>query len=375
MVGGLDRYYQIATCWRDEDLRADRQFEFRQLDLEMAFVDARGRARRARACVVASFEAAGREAPARPFARLTYAEAMATLRHGQARPALRPRDPGRDRVTRGSEFGVFAGARGVRSSSRRGVLARRARAARGDREGVGGEGPRLPRDDGRRGSLADREVPLGGELAALAPEPGSTVLFARRRRGDGRRVLGGLRTHLGRELGLDRPATRRVPLGDRLPALRARRGERRLDVRPPPVHRADAGRGGAVRVDPGAALSQHYDLIWNGWELGSGSIRIHRATSRPPSSGRWGSTRTSSRRNSASCSTRSDGRAPARRLRDGHRPVRHADGRRAGHPPGDRLSEGLERLGPAHRAPTPCPTRARRARHQATDRGSSSAGP
>src|SRR6202030_2378853 len=77
MVGGLDRYYQIATCWRDEDLRADRQFEFRQLDLEMSFIEREDVLDVLERCVVASFEAVGREAPARPFPRMSYAEAIA----------------------------------------------------------------------------------------------------------------------------------------------------------------------------------------------------------------------------------------------------------------------------------------------------------
>src|SRR5256884_5664949 len=87
MVGGMDRYYQIATCWRDEDLRADRQFEFRQLDLEMSFVEREDVLEVMESAVVASFEALGREPPPRPFPRLSYAEAIA--RYGSDKPDLR----------------------------------------------------------------------------------------------------------------------------------------------------------------------------------------------------------------------------------------------------------------------------------------------
>ena len=114
MVGGLDRYYQIATCWRDEDLRADRQFEFRQLDLEMSFVDRDDVLDVLEACVVASCVAAGREPPARPFPRLSFAEVMA--RYGSDKPDLRFGLEIEDatEVTRGSQFGVFASAPVVR---------------------------------------------------------------------------------------------------------------------------------------------------------------------------------------------------------------------------------------------------------------------
>jgi aspartyl-tRNA synthetase len=80
MVGGIDRYYQIATAWRDEDLRADRQFEFRQLDLELAFPTREEVLDVLEQVVVASFQALGRTPPSRPFPRMSYADAM--LRYG-----------------------------------------------------------------------------------------------------------------------------------------------------------------------------------------------------------------------------------------------------------------------------------------------------
>src|SRR6185312_6960916 len=110
MVGGIDRYYQIATCWRDEDLRADRQFEFRQLDLEMAFVDRQDVLDVLESCVVDAFAAAGKTPPQRPFPHLTYADAL--RRYGTDKPDLRFGLEIEDAtgVTRGSQFGVFAGA-------------------------------------------------------------------------------------------------------------------------------------------------------------------------------------------------------------------------------------------------------------------------
>src|SRR5712692_8535737 len=114
MVGGIDRYYQIATCWRDEDLRADRQFEFRQLDYEMSFVDRDDVLDVMERAVAASFESLGREPPAAPFPRITYHDVM--RRYGTDKPDLRYGLEIEDatELTRASEFGVFANAPVVR---------------------------------------------------------------------------------------------------------------------------------------------------------------------------------------------------------------------------------------------------------------------
>ena len=181
MVAGFDRYYQIAICFRDEDLRADRVQEITQLDVEMSFPDQeflydvmeRMYARIWRECLGIEIET--------PFPRMTFAEA--DRRFGTDKPDTRFGLELEDatEVTRGSEFGVFAGADAVRFLRvPQESQPRRAREARGDREGVGGEGARVSRlRRGGRGALADREVPLrGGAGASSAASRPRRVLFA-----------------------------------------------------------------------------------------------------------------------------------------------------------------------------------------------------
>ena len=90
MVAGMERYFQIARCYRDEDFRADRQPEFTQLDIEMSFVDQDDVIALAEDVLVALWQLIGYDVPT-PIPRMTYAEAMAPLRLRQARPAVRPR--------------------------------------------------------------------------------------------------------------------------------------------------------------------------------------------------------------------------------------------------------------------------------------------
>ena len=277
MIGGLDRYYQIATCWRDEDLRADRQFEFRQLDLELAFptrdevIDVLERV------VVASFESLGRTPPERPFPRLPYAEAM--LRYGTDKPDLRFGLEIQDatEVTRSSEFGVFAGAETVRFLVVPGALPR-AELARLEE---------FAKEWGAKGlafvvydQSGDVRSPIAKylserELEAFRADPDSTVLFVADTTPIVERVLGALRSHLGEALDLvDKTREEFLWVID-FPLFQWDEEERHWTFVHHPFTGPLEGHEELIESDPARALSQHYDLIWNGWELGSGSIRIH----------------------------------------------------------------------------------------------------
>ena len=279
MIGGLDRYYQIATCWRDEDLRADRQFEFRQLDLEMSFVDREDVLDVLERCMVASFESVGREPPGRPFPRMSYAEAMA--KYGTDKPDLRFGLEIQDatEITRGSQFGVFAGAPVVRylvapRSFSRAELSRLEEIAK--EWGAKGLAYLVIDESGEVRSPIAKFL-SEEELAAFASEPGTTALFAAAEEDVVARVLGGLRTHLGRELELAEAGKDVVHWVIDFPLFERDEETGKWTFLHHPFTAPIAGDEDKVESDPGGALSQHYDLIWNGWELGSGSIRIHRA--------------------------------------------------------------------------------------------------
>jgi aspartyl-tRNA synthetase len=277
MVGGLDRYYQIATCWRDEDLRADRQFEFRQLDLEMSFVDREDVLDVMEEAVIAAFVAAGREPPPRPFPRMSYAESM--TRYGNDKPDLRFGMEIEDatEVTRASEFGVFESAPCVRY-----IAAPRAfsRAELGRLEEFakewGAKGLAYLVNDA--GEIRSPIAKFLGEqeLGALTPQPGHTALFVADEEAVVSRVLGGLRLHLARELGLMETGEELFHWIVDFPLFERDEETGRWTFLHHPFTAPMPGHEG-FEEDPGSALSQHYDLVWNGWELGSGSIRIHDA--------------------------------------------------------------------------------------------------
>ncbi|MDX6451990.1 MAG: aspartyl-tRNA synthetase [Gaiellaceae bacterium] len=277
MVGGIDRYYQIATCWRDEDLRADRQFEFRQLDLEMAFVEREDVLEVMEQAVVAAFAAVGRKPPERPFPRIGFDEAMS--KYGNDKPDRRFGMEIQDatEITRDSEFGVFRSAPAVRY-----IVAPKAfsRAELGRLED-------LAKEWGAKG-LAYIVVDESGEvrspiakflsereLASFKADPGSTMLFGAGDEAAVARVLGLLRLHLGRELDLVDTTKDDFHWVLDFPLFEQDEDTGEWTFMHHPFTAPVAGQEQWDESNPVGVRGQHYDLIWNGWELGSGSIRIH----------------------------------------------------------------------------------------------------
>jgi aspartyl-tRNA synthetase len=281
MMSGYERYFQIARCFRDEDLRADRQPEFTQLDLEMGFVEEDDVIAVTETVMHAVFETGGLNAAAPPWPRLTYEEAMA--RFGSDRPDTRFGLELRDvsEQFRGSEFRVFES---VLSAGGR-VLGLNAGARDMSRSELDGLNDVVRRHGGK--AVAYAFVEDGGWRSPIAkffsPEQQAAVTDALEGRGEG-----GLQLFVA-----DEPRTAAEALG----ALRLELG-RRFELIPADRHDVlwvvdfpmfEPGEGeswGAVHHpftapsgsfdDPGAMKSRAYDLVVDGWELGGGSIRISR---------------------------------------------------------------------------------------------------
>jgi aspartyl-tRNA synthetase len=278
MVAGYDRYYQIATCLRDEDLRADRAFEHRQLDVEMAFCVREDVWDVLEGAVCAGFEALGREPPQRPFRRVGWQEC--SDRYGSDKPDLRFGMEIEDatELTRGSEFGVFANAPAVR------FIRVPQELSRSELDRLEG----FAKEWGAKGLaylVFDEEGEVRSpiakflsekELAAFRGDPASTVLFGADEPAKVARVLGALRLHLGRELGLIDESRDEFLWVTDFPLFEWVEDEARWNSEHHPFTGVRPGDEDLLETDPGAVVSQSYDLVWNGWELGSGSIRIHR---------------------------------------------------------------------------------------------------
>ncbi|MGZ4462181.1 MAG: aspartate--tRNA ligase, partial [Gaiellaceae bacterium] len=275
MVSGFDRYYQIAVCFRDEDLRADRLQEITQLDVELAFPDQEELFALMERMIRAVWrECIGVEIPA-PFERMSWDEAQRC--YGSDKPDLRFGLEIEDatEVTRGSGFGVFAKADCVRFLRVPQAFSRAEQAALEELAkewGAGGLAYIVYGDEGEARSpiLKFLSEP---ELAQFRSEPGSTVLFGAGDEKGVARVLGQLRLELGERLALvDAEAWRFLWITD-FPLLEWDADAERWDAVHHPFTRPAAA--DEELLEPGAARAHAYDLVANGVEIGGGSFRIH----------------------------------------------------------------------------------------------------
>ena len=288
MVGGLDRYFQIVKCFRDEDLRADRQPEFTQLDMELSFVEREDVMQVVEGMIVLLFRELKGIELTRPFQRLTYGEAV--RRFGSDKPDLRFGLEIRDftEALRNSQFKVFAGA-----IQKGGVV-------KGIRVPNGGDMSRKDLDDmtpfvstfGAKGIawtkitsegwqspiakfLSDTERQAIEQIAGA--QTGDVILFS----ADGAKIvhdaLGNLRLHLGEKLGLIPEGKYALVWVVDFPLMEFDPQERRYVALHHPFTAALDEDLPLLDSDPAQARSKAYDLALNGMEIGGGSIRIHQA--------------------------------------------------------------------------------------------------
>jgi aspartyl-tRNA synthetase len=279
VIAGFERYFQIARCFRDEDLRADRANELTQLDVEIAFPDVDYIMELMERMIVEVWrETLGVEVEI-PFERMTYAESMA--RFGTDKPDLRFGLEIEDatELTRSSQFKVFADAPAAR------FLRVPQELSRADLEqleafakewGAKGLAYIVFGEDGEPRSPIAKFL-SEEELAHFRSDPGSTVLFGADEPAKVARVLGALRTRLGHELGLVEEDTFRWVWITDFPMFEWSEEDGRWSAVHHPFTRPTPESESLLDTDPGAALAVAYDLVANGHELGGGSLRIHEA--------------------------------------------------------------------------------------------------
>ncbi|HVX33923.1 MAG TPA: aspartate--tRNA ligase [Solirubrobacterales bacterium] len=284
MVSGFERYFQIARCFRDEATRADRQAEFTQLDVEMSFVGVDDVIEVNERMLRHVFAAVGGPEVEIPMQRMPYKEALD--RFGTDRPDLRF---GLELVDLGAALGgtKFKVFRSVLDAGGaiRGINAGRREVPRKDLDGfisraqelgAGGLVWAFREGDGWRSPtakfLSDAELAELNRL--LGAEEGDLLLLVADKRPVVDAVLGQMRLDLGEKFGLIDESENRLAWIVDFPLFLYDEVEKRFDAM---HHPFTAPAGELDPSDPGAALSQAYDVVWNGQEIGGGSIRIHDA--------------------------------------------------------------------------------------------------
>ncbi|MGI9539417.1 MAG: aspartate--tRNA ligase, partial [Miltoncostaeaceae bacterium] len=281
MVGGIERYFQLVRCFRDEDLRADRQPEFTQVDVEASFVEPNDVMELTEAALTAAFEAAGQRLDT-PFPRLDYADAM--RRFGVDRPDMRYGMEIQDWTDQASRTGF-----GVMESVVKGGGVVRGLVVTGAGEGLsrkdgddlvteaqelGAKGLvwAIVEEDKLRSPVAKF---LGGIADDLGASPGDLIALVADKEGPAHEILGALRTRYAERFGL-------IPEGAwapvwvvGFPLFSRDEAEGRWDAVHHPFTAPRPEDVALVGSDPGSAFSQAYDVVLNGIEIGGGSIRIH----------------------------------------------------------------------------------------------------
>ncbi len=282
MVGGLERYYQIVRCFRDEDLRADRQPEFTQIDIEASFVEPDDIFRLVETLLVVQAAEVGVTLDA-PFPRLGFADAMA--RYGTDRPDTRFAVEIRDWSAQAaaSGLGIFAKAvegggvvRGIcLPGAGEGLSRRDLDGLVTDAQELGAKGLvwAVVGADGLRASvkaeflteLAEAFGAAQGDLICLVADADDAALG----------VLGSLRVRLAERYGLVPHGTWAPLWVTDFPLVEWNDGEKRWDARHHPFTSPRPEHIPLLATDPGAVIAQAYDVVLNGLEVGGGSIRIH----------------------------------------------------------------------------------------------------
>lgn len=279
MISGVERYFQIARCYRDEDFRSDRQLEFTQLDLEGSFWSAGDVQEAVEATLAAATLELRGDPVSLPFPRLTWKEAME--RYGSDKPDIRfgMEIVDLSELFSGTEFGVFSSALET-GGTIRGINAGARSLSRAEADGLIVRAKEL----GAKG-LVWMQVEEAGSLRspvakflsgteqqgivdALGAGPGDVLLIAADRWKTALTVLGGLRNDLGRPRGHEELAFLWVV---DFPLFEEEEGKLTFSHHPFTSPKSIE----EMRSSPETALSNAYDAVLNGVELGSGSIRIH----------------------------------------------------------------------------------------------------
>ena len=289
MCSGYDRYFQLARCYRDEDLRADRQPEFTQIDMELSFVDVDDVLDVNERLLYKLFkELLDVEIP-QPIPRMTWKEAMD--RFGSDKPDLRFGMELKDvsDVVKDCEFVVFKGAlenggsvRGINAEGQGGMPRKKIDALVEFAKGFGAKGLAylaINEDGSYKSSFAKfmTEEQLAALVAAMGGKPGDLLLFAADKNKVVWDVLGNLRLELARQLDLLKKDDFKFLWVTEFPLLEYSEEQGRYTAMHHPFTMPMEEDWHLIDTDPGAVRAKAYDIVLNGTELGGGSVRIHQS--------------------------------------------------------------------------------------------------